>query len=92
MNILVNSIIQDPAAIAESFTASLTALYLLKLNILPPTKKLSTNTNYNAGQCLNKKHLNIKDKQELELRKKLLRVFAVGQWISTSKKSLKKQF
>lgn len=92
MNILVNSIIQDPAAIAECFTVTLTAVYMMKLNIVSSAKKLSSSTNYNAGQCLNKKHFNIKDKQELELKQKLLRAFAVGQLISTSKKSLRKQF
>lgn len=94
MSILVNSIIQDPSAIAECLAAPLTALYMLKLNVISSDKKLTVNACaiYNTGQCLNKRHFNIKDKQDLELKEKLLRAFAVGQLISTSKKSLRKQF
>lgn len=57
MNILVNSIIQDPSAIAEFLAAPLTALYILKLNIntTAALRETSSPRNFNAGQCINKK-------------------------------------
>ena len=100
MTNILQALIQDPAALAESFAAVLSGCYVLKLLLtderaaFPETLSLETQPSFQALTILDKRLAGAPRAHSLaphSLRSRLLRLFAVGETIIIPKKSLRRQ-